>query len=269
MRKGVKSMLVVAALAVAALPAPAAAATPRVSASSVDYDCADFANQAEAEEYLLPGDPYRLDADHDGIACEDLPCPCSSSPGSSGGGGGGESTQPPPPEPPPPPPEPPELSEAAARRVARHKANRFARHHRVRIPALQQCGRKSRYRVDCRFIARGRRSSQRTVCRMRAIVTGEGSNASAVIHGRCHTTPVLSFPRAMRAIRRRGAEVAGRPAELIATERIDLRTIDGTVEWSRTKATPELCRLEVSVSLSAFGDLHVRSEGLECERAST
>ena len=50
------------------------------AAHALDYDCADFANQAEAEEYLLPGDPYRLDADHDGIACEDLPCPCSSTP---------------------------------------------------------------------------------------------------------------------------------------------------------------------------------------------
>ena len=48
------------------------------AARALDYDCSDFANQAEAEAYLLPGDPYRLDADHDGIACEDLPCPCSS-----------------------------------------------------------------------------------------------------------------------------------------------------------------------------------------------
>ena len=32
-------------------------------AAARDYDCADFANQAEAQEYLLPGDPYRLDGD--------------------------------------------------------------------------------------------------------------------------------------------------------------------------------------------------------------
>ena len=43
---------------------------PAASAAARDYDCADFANQAEAEEYLLPGDPYNLDADNDGIACE-------------------------------------------------------------------------------------------------------------------------------------------------------------------------------------------------------
>jgi hypothetical protein len=47
------------------------------SAMAVDYDCADFSSQAEAQEYLLPGDPYRLDGDGDGVACEDLPCPCS------------------------------------------------------------------------------------------------------------------------------------------------------------------------------------------------
>lgn len=47
-------------------------------AQAVDYDCSNFANQAEAQAYLLPGDPHRLDADNDGIACESLPCPCAS-----------------------------------------------------------------------------------------------------------------------------------------------------------------------------------------------
>jgi len=52
-------------------------ALPSSPAKAIDYDCADFANQAEAQRHLLPGDPYRLDGDHDGIACESLPCPCS------------------------------------------------------------------------------------------------------------------------------------------------------------------------------------------------
>ncbi len=42
-----------------------------------DYDCADFTSQAEAQRQLLPGDPYQLDGDGDGVACESLPCPCS------------------------------------------------------------------------------------------------------------------------------------------------------------------------------------------------
>ena len=67
-------------MAIALLAALAAFAKAPTPAAARDYDCADFANQAEAEEYLLPGDPYRLDADHDGVACEDLPCPCSSAP---------------------------------------------------------------------------------------------------------------------------------------------------------------------------------------------
>ena len=54
-------------------------------AQARDYDCSDFANQAQAQKYLLPGDPYRLDGDGDGRACTSLPCPCSSA---SGGGGG-------------------------------------------------------------------------------------------------------------------------------------------------------------------------------------
>jgi excalibur calcium-binding domain-containing protein len=47
------------------------------NALAVDYDCSDFSTQAQAQGYLLAGDPYRLDGDNDGIACESLPCPCS------------------------------------------------------------------------------------------------------------------------------------------------------------------------------------------------
>ncbi len=45
---------------------------------STGYNCANFANQAQANYYrqLYPDDPSRLDADRDGIACEANPCPC-------------------------------------------------------------------------------------------------------------------------------------------------------------------------------------------------
>jgi hypothetical protein len=45
-----------------------------VAPGSADRDCADFATQAEAQAVLMadPSDPERLDADDDGIACEDL-----------------------------------------------------------------------------------------------------------------------------------------------------------------------------------------------------
>ncbi len=43
-----------------------------------DRDCSDFATQEEAQQFFLAAggplsDPHRLDADHDGIACESLP----------------------------------------------------------------------------------------------------------------------------------------------------------------------------------------------------
>ena len=44
-------------------------------AGAQDFDCADFSTQAEAQQYLLPGDPYNLDGDDDGVACEVLTCP--------------------------------------------------------------------------------------------------------------------------------------------------------------------------------------------------
>jgi len=47
------------------------------STSSVNrpdaYDCTDFETQQEAQFYLSPGDPYGLDEDGNGLACEYLP----------------------------------------------------------------------------------------------------------------------------------------------------------------------------------------------------
>lgn len=47
---------------------------PRV-AQAQDYDCSDFAFQEDAQAVLDqdPSDPYNLDGDNDGIACETLP----------------------------------------------------------------------------------------------------------------------------------------------------------------------------------------------------
>ncbi|MBA2511966.1 MAG: excalibur calcium-binding domain-containing protein, partial [Rubrobacteraceae bacterium] len=38
-----------------------------------DYACSDFRTQEEAQLYLAPGDPYVLDPDGNGRACETLP----------------------------------------------------------------------------------------------------------------------------------------------------------------------------------------------------
>ncbi len=40
-----------------------------------DQNCADFTSQAEAQAHLEadPSDPDNLDADNDGVACEDYP----------------------------------------------------------------------------------------------------------------------------------------------------------------------------------------------------
>lgn len=58
-----------------ALPTHASQVVP----DNIDYDCKDFKTQAQAQAYfaLQGGSPTnnvdRLDADHDGIACESLP----------------------------------------------------------------------------------------------------------------------------------------------------------------------------------------------------
>ena len=66
------ALLVATALAGSVVPAQA----------FVDQDCSDFATQAAAQAFFLaagPGDPHRLDAEGDGLACESNPCPCTGS----------------------------------------------------------------------------------------------------------------------------------------------------------------------------------------------
>ena len=56
-------------------PSPAPATRPQAAAPAAptgDVDCSDFSSSAEAQGYLLPGDPYGLDADNDGQACDSL-----------------------------------------------------------------------------------------------------------------------------------------------------------------------------------------------------
>jgi hypothetical protein len=45
----------------------------RSASPASDYDCDDFESQEEAQLYLSPGDPYGLDEDGNGVACESLP----------------------------------------------------------------------------------------------------------------------------------------------------------------------------------------------------
>jgi endonuclease YncB( thermonuclease family) len=84
--RGLIAAVTLIALVLLSAPAPSAAA-------GGDRDCADFSTQREAQQFFEthdPGsDPHQLDADDDGIACEDLPCPCDSGDGGGGGGGGG------------------------------------------------------------------------------------------------------------------------------------------------------------------------------------
>jgi Excalibur calcium-binding domain len=67
-RRSVASVLVTAAL-LATLPAGTAAA------QTADVNCRDFRYQEDAQAVFdaHPGDPFHLDANQDGVACESLP----------------------------------------------------------------------------------------------------------------------------------------------------------------------------------------------------
>ena len=64
-------------LTVAVLVAALAIAFAAPQAPAADKDCSDFATWRQAQNFYKKHggpkrDPHRLDADHDGVACEDL-----------------------------------------------------------------------------------------------------------------------------------------------------------------------------------------------------
>ncbi|MFC8722633.1 excalibur calcium-binding domain-containing protein, partial [Kitasatospora sp. NPDC057198] len=70
------AVLATAALSATALVPVVSAASAQALAPAADTkNCSDFATQPQAQAELNadPSDPNHLDADNDGIACEDLP----------------------------------------------------------------------------------------------------------------------------------------------------------------------------------------------------
>jgi hypothetical protein len=242
-----------------------AAQAPSASAQRRDYDCADFANQAEAEEYLLPGDPYNLDADSDGIACEDLPCPCSYSPGGGGGGGGNTTTAPTP----APPPKPPKLNKAVARSAAVAKSRRYNRRNRpISRVSFQGCRRTSRYKIRCSFYGTGRSQTMSTACNIAVLVKGEGSLASTKLRASCRSERLLylTFQRALPAIREAGEELTSRGVTLVDSERISAVWIEATAEWMQpAKSGREECEARFYARLNRFDELLVGHSGTRCD----
>lgn len=221
---------------------------------AVDYDCEDFSTQEEAQEYLLPGDPYGLDGDNDGIACEDLP-----SGGGGGGGGGGGSSEP------PPPPEPPKLSKGAAKRAAWAKARHFDSVH-AQVSGIQfnGCSRRSRYRIVCRFSTEGHSASFETECNLRVIVRGEGSFASTKLRPSCRRERYLTYQRAREGMEPEAERIAEKPAKVVGLQRQSRTTIFGEAIWTRSTTERERCSVELVASLLNSGELEVTSRYLEC-----
>lgn len=223
-----------------------------------DLDCSDFATQEEAQEHLLPGDPHRLDADNDGVACEDLP---SGGPGPAGPG-----------SPPAPPPPPPELDKAAARDAAESKARRFARRHRdLDSVSFRGCGRRDRQKVTCRFTARGQSPTRLTSCVFRVAVRGEGTSvSSARLRGvRCRTRVrnVLSPERARRAMEAVARQLAKAPTPVFAVYRVGPRTFTGLAEWTRTSPSgEERCSVELTAEQPPAQAIRVTHNAPDCQR---
>jgi hypothetical protein len=223
----------------APLPSPASAA---------DLDCADFSSQAEAQENLLPGDPYGLDGDSDGIACEDNPCPCSSATG------GGDVNSPSTPVPPPPPP-PYHLSKSAARAESKRIAKKFVRRNaQVGSLSFGGCHRLATRRVDCDLTARGSTARQRTTCSLSVIVRAKDRHpVGRLASTDCRTKSLLllSFERAKQSMLEAANPIAGKRVSIELT-RINRLEFEGEALWGRPGAAPassESCSLELFAEL--------------------
>lgn len=239
------------------LTMPVLLALMPANAAAVDYDCEDFETQEEAQEYLLPGDPYNLDGDDDGIACEDLP---------SGGGGGGGST---PSEPPPPP----ELSKDVARGAAKDAARTLVNHSdRLDSFAFRGCHRKALQRVNCNFLGQGRTNEQRTKCKFKVSVEGlDQDPATHVGRVACRSEQlaVLSYAEAKLAMQESAMGMAGKPVQL-ELERRNRMAFAGWATWQQTSSNPaarESCELELIAELEDPDALRVRTRNLHCKTA--
>jgi hypothetical protein len=227
------------------------------AAAAADLDCADFSSQAEAQENLLPGDPYGLDGDSDGIACEDNPCPCSS-------GSPNESSNP---ESAPSPPKPPpyQLSKSAARAESQRLARLFVRRNpQVDSLSFGGCDRLGMRRIDCNLTARGDTSTKRTTCHLRTAVRAKNRHPMARLASpdcRSRLLVVLTYARAKQAMLEAGDRIAGKRVGLELT-RINQLEFEGFAEWGRPGPTPgssESCSLELLAQLVPSSD-HLRIE---------
>jgi hypothetical protein len=221
------------------------------SALAVDYDCSDFSTQEEAQEYLLPGDPYGLDGDNDGVACEDLP------PEESEDGGGSHH--------PPPPPPPPKLDKSVAKRTARGKARRYdALHGVVSGIQFEGCSRRSKYKIVCRFSADGSTPNFETDCDLRVIVEGEGSVASASLRSHCRREQILSLQRAREVMEVKAEGVAEKAVQVVNLESLSRTRVFGQSAWTRTTDRRENCSLDLVAILLGSGEIEVRMRFFEC-----
>jgi len=217
------------------------------SAFAADLDCADFSSQAEAQENLLPGDPYGLDGDSDGIACEDNPCPC-------GNATGGDAGSPPAAAVPPPPP-PYHLSKSAARAESKRIVGRFVRRNaRVDSLSFGGCHRLAIRRIDCRLTARGATPRERTTCNLRVAVRAEDRHpAGRIASTQCQTKSLLllTYARAKQSLLEAANPIAGKRVSIELT-RINRLEFEGLAEWRRpgsTPTAPENCSLELFAEL--------------------
>ncbi|MBK5220872.1 MAG: excalibur calcium-binding domain-containing protein [Thermoleophilia bacterium] len=235
-------------------------------ASARDYDCADFATQEEAQEYLLPGDPYNLDGDDDGVACEELPHGASGGGGGEGDAAGGGS------DPVAPMPPPYHLSKRAAQSISKQIVGTIVRRSsRLQSMVFEGCRRLAERRVDCSLSAYGESEAQRVACQYRVAVGARNRQPYGRLAAhKCRTAaqPLLSRQRAKRAMQTHADQTAD-SGTVIALSRLTRLEFEGSGAWPFRSSTGAIqnCEIQMWARLIPSNEVEVESEDVVCTPA--
>ena len=252
---GIRLAMPIAVAAVAGAMLLTASSPPQAAAT--DLDCDDFSNQATAQEYLRPGDPYFLDADNDGVACEDLPCPCVGKGKSSG-----QATS-----------APRRLEMNDARRMARKVAREFAQSDgNLTTVTVGKCERRAEQHVNCLAVDSGKSDTTKTICHLRVAVRGSQPLRAKLASNNCRTRSTLTLTEAdaLAAISAEMTELVAQPVRILGAERTSRISFTAVVEWTRpSQAGLEKCsaipeaklwdRDRITVSIPAFDCFRTRA----------
>jgi hypothetical protein len=136
------------------------------------------------------------------------------------------------------------------------------------------CNRKAERRIDCQATARGNTSDTATTCHLG--ITVRAVNRHPVGHlnsTHCTTksTLRLTADQARAAIKKKGAEIAGKPVVILFVEREGPRQFVGAVEWTQqnSEQQKEECSASFEVEMTLSREIRTSTIESSCGLATS